>query len=133
MANMTRKDALQIAATLLDAANMENYRPDEKLTDVNYLDALEVIANMITQLSKPRKAVVSKARKGNEGLAQWVYNHAGDVVTTKDIVNMGNVHIQTTQKASAVLRVACDLGLFKKGDGKKVAYSKVYGQEVSED
>jgi hypothetical protein len=39
---------------------------------------------------------------------------------------MGNVNIQTTQKASAVLRVGCELGLFTKGDGKKVAYAKNY-------
>jgi hypothetical protein len=81
---------------------------------------------MVEQLAKPRKTVVSKARKGNESLAKWVYNHSGDTVTTTEVVAMGNVNIQTTQKASAVLRVGCELGLFTMGDGKKVAYAKNY-------
>lgn len=125
---MTRKNALQIAYTLLDAANTESYRPIDALKDVDYLEAADVLGKMIDQLAKPRKAVVSKARKGNEALAKWVYDHAGDEVTTKDVVAMGKPEISTTQKAAAVLRVATELGLFVKGDGKKVAYAKVYGE-----
>lgn len=109
--NITRAQALQFA--------IDNIDNDE---------VKDVLSKMLAQVTKPRKAVVSKARLGNEALAKWVYDHAGDVVTTKDVVAMDNPSIMTTQKASAVLRVACELGLFAKGDGKTVAYAKVYGE-----
>ena len=127
MANITRKQALSIAINAVNYLNVEAISLGG-LTGDDYMEVADVLAHMVEQLSKPRKAVVSKARKGNEALAQWVYDHAGDVVTTKDVVAMGKPEIMTTQKASAVLRVACDMGLFVKGDGKKVAYSKVYGE-----
>ena len=118
--NITRAQALTNAIEwITDAAG----------GDVEMLQTVEVLSKMLAQVTKPRKAAVSKARKGNEALAQWVYEHVGDTVTTKDVVNLGNVNIMTTQKASAVLRVACELGLFTKGDGKKVAYAKVYPTE----
>ena len=97
--------------------------PSEKSDEI-----IAVLKKMHEQLVKPRAKAVSKARKGNEALAKWVYDHAGDVVTTKDVVAMGKPEIATTQKAAAVLRVACEMGLFTKGDGKKVAYAKVYGE-----
>lgn len=124
-ASITRKSALSIAIAALDYMNTEAIRP-EALADADYLAAIEVMGNMVEQLSKPRAKAVSKARKSNEALAQWVYDHAGDVVTTKDVVAMGKPEIATTQKAAAVLRVACEMGLFTKGDGKKVAYAKIY-------
>lgn len=127
MANITRKQALSIAITAVNYLNVEAISLGG-LTGDDYVEVADVLAHMVEQLSKPRKAVVSKARKSNEALAQWVYDHAGDVVTTKDVVAMGKPEIMTTQKASAVLRVACDMGLFVKGDGKKVAYAKVYGE-----
>lgn len=125
MANITRKQALQIAYVALDYMNCEALHP-EPLKDVDYIEAMEVVGKMIDQLSKPRAKTISKARKVNEGLAKKVYNLAGDVVTSKDVVNMGLPEILTTQKAIAVLRVGCELGLFVRGDGKKVAYAKVY-------
>lgn len=125
MANITRKQALQIAHVALGYMNCEALYP-EVLKDVDYTEAMDVIGKMIDQLSKPRAKAVSKARKVNENLAQWVYDHSGDVVTTKDVVAMGKPEITTTQKAAAVLRVACEMGLFNKGDGKKVAYAKNY-------
>lgn len=125
MTNITRKQALQIAYVALDYMNCEALRP-ETFKDVDYIEAMEVIGKMIDQLSKPRVKTISKARKVNEGLAKKVYDLAGDVVTSKDVVNMGLPEILTTQKAIAVLRVGCELGLFVKGDGKKVAYAKVY-------
>ena len=127
MANITRKQALSIAINAVNYLNVEAISLGG-LTGDDYMEVADVLAHIVEQLSKPRKAVVSKARKGNEALAQWVYDHAGDVVTTKDVVAMGKPEIMTTQKASAVLRVACDMGLFVKGDGKKVTYSKVYGE-----
>lgn len=119
--NMTRAQALQFAINFITTVDA-----DAEVTDPMAKEAIEVLGNMHEQLTKPRAKAVSKARKGNEALAQWVYNHAGDVVTTKDVVAMGKPEITTTQKAAAVLRVACELGLFTKGDGKQVAYAKVY-------
>ena len=125
-ANITRKSALSAAIIALDYLNFEGIY--DLGIDDNYNDIKETLNKMLEQVSKPRAKAISKARKGNEALAQWVYDHAGDVVTTKDIVAMGKPEIATTQKAAAVLRVACEMGLFTKGDGKKVAYAKVYGE-----
>lgn len=107
---ITRKAALEYAI-----ANL----PENEYT--------AVLANMVTQLSKPRKAVVSKARKMNENLAEWAYKNApADTITTKGLVELGNPEIATTQKASAVLRVACEMGYFEKvEDKRKVAYRKI--------
>ena len=72
----------------------------------------EVLVKMHAQLVKPRKAVVSKARLMNENLAQKVAGmlHANGN-TAKEIVGFGIPEILTTQKATAVMRVACDMGL----------------------
>lgn len=109
--NMTRKQAL---------TNAINY--SKGCGDYN---TAEVLEKMLEQVSKPRKAVVSKARKINENLATNVAKMCGDEVTTKDVVALGLPEITTTQKAAAVLRVATELGLFEKVvDGKKVSYRK---------
>lgn len=105
---ITRKAALEFAI-----ANL----PENEYT--------AVLAKMLEQISKPRKAVVSKARLLNEGLARKVVEQfpAEGSVTTKDVVGMGFPEIATTQKAAAVLRVACELGIATKDvDGKKVSY-----------
>lgn len=110
---MTRKQALEFAI-----ANIEN----EEVT--------EVLSKMLESISKPRAKQVSKARIGNENLAHKVAeliadNHA-TAITTKDVVALGIPEITTTQKAAAVLRVACELGRFEKVvDGKKVGYRKI--------
>lgn len=92
-------------------------------------DTAEVLGNMLAQVTKPRKAAVSKARKMNENLVGKVYDLAGDEVTTKDVVALGLPEIATTQKAAAVLRVACELGKFEKvTEGKKVTYKKVIAE-----
>lgn len=126
MANITRKQALSIAISAVNYLNIEAISLGG-LTGDDYVEVADVLSHMVEQLSKPRAKAVSKARKVNEGLAKKVYDLAGDVVTSKDVVNMGLPEISTTQKAIAVLRVGCELGLFVKGDGKKVAYAKVYG------
>lgn len=106
---ITRKSALEFAIANLDNA-----------------EVCEVLQRMLDSISKPRKATTSKARVMNENLAKWVAEHTEGAVTTKDVVNYGNPEIATTQKASAVLRVAVELGLFEKvTDGKKVTYHKV--------
>ena len=88
-----------------------------------------VLGNMLAQVTKPRKAAVSKARKMNENLVDKVFELAGAEVTTKDVVALGIPEITTTQKAAAVLRVACELGKFEKvTESKKVAYKKVIAE-----
>lgn len=85
----------------------------------------EVLGKMLEQVSKPRKAVVSKARKMNENLAAKVAKMCDGEVTTKDVVALGLPEITTTQKAAAVLRIATEMELFEKvADGKKVSYRK---------
>lgn len=91
---------------------------------------VEVLEKMLAQVTKPRKAAVSKARKVNEILAKKVTELIADnhetAVTTKDVVALGIPEITTTQKAAAVLRVACELGYFEKVvDGKKAGYKKI--------
>ncbi len=90
-------------------------------------EVIEVLTKMHTQLTTPRKAVVSKARKGNEALATKVRDAIsanGNGMSTKDIVALGIVGITTTQKAAAVCKVACELGyLHKCVDGKSITYA----------
>jgi hypothetical protein len=110
--NITRAQALQFA--------IDNIDNDE---------VKDVLGKMLAQVTKPRKAAVSKARKMNENLVNKIYDLAGDEVTTKDVVAFGLPEIATTQKAAAVLRVACELGKFEKvTEGKKVAYKKVMAE-----
>ena len=122
--NITRAQALQFAMKLI-----------EDTSDApEYVAAHEVLGNMLAQVTKPRKAAVSKARKVNENLAKKVAELVADdhdtAVTTKDVVALGIPEITTTQKAAAVLRVACELGKFEKVvDGKKVGYKKVVATE----
>ena len=90
-------------------------------------EVVDVLTKMHAQLTKPRKATVSKARKLNEGLAAKVRDAIsahGDGMSTKDIVALGIPEILTTQKASAVCRVAVELGyLHKCVDGKSITYA----------
>lgn len=121
--NMTRAQALQFA--------MDNIVANcgDDLEKCGGDVALEVLSKMLEQISKPRKAVVSKARKINENLANAIAKMAEGEVTTKDIVAFGIPEIGTTQKAAAVLRVATEMGLFEKvTEGKKVAYKKVIAE-----
>ncbi len=107
---ITRKAALEFAI-----ANLDN------------VEVCAVLQKMLDSISKPRKATTSKARVKNESLAKWLHVHASEgEITTKEVVNYGNPEIATTQKASAVLRVAVEQGLFEKVvDGKKVSYRKL--------
>jgi hypothetical protein len=122
--NMTRAQALQFA--------MDNIITNcgDDLEKCGGDVALEVLNKMYEQVTKPRKAAVTKARKVNENLADKVTKLVADnhdtAITTKDVVALGLPEITTTQKAAAVLRVACELGKFEKViDGKKVGYKKV--------
>lgn len=118
--NITRAQALEFAINIIQIA-VEN-----GITESDGVAETEVLSKMLAQVTKPRKAAVSKARKINEILAFKVTELAGDEVTTKDVVALGIPEVATTQKAAAVLRVACELGYFEKvTEGKKVTYKKV--------
>lgn len=131
---ITRKSALSAAIIAFDFLNMESIRP-EGMPDVDYMEVKQTLANMLEQVSKPRAKAVSKARKMNENLAERIcecFPIDGSTVTTKDVVNMGFPEIATTQKAAAVLRVACELGLASKVvDGKKISYKSADDSEVA--
>ena len=131
MSNVTRKSALSAAIIAFDFLNMEGIRP-EGMSDVDYMEVKETLSKMLEQVSKPRAKAVSKARKMNENLAERImecFPFDGGLQTTKDVVAMGFAEITTTQKAAAVLRVACEMGLAEKvTEGKKVAYKKVIAE-----
>lgn len=119
----TRKQALSIAITALDYLNTEAITIGG-LTGDDYLEVAAVLGNMLAQVSKPRAKAVSKARKMNENLAAEVAKALpAEGLTSKQIVELGNPAITTTQKAAAVMRVAEELGLAHKvKDGKKISY-----------
>lgn len=120
---VTRKVALTAGIIALDYLNMENIRP-ESMGDLDYAEAIQVLVKIVEQVSKPRKAVVSKARKINENLAAEVCKHIpAEGLTSKEIVALGLPEITTTQKAAAVMRVAEELGLASKvKEGKNIRY-----------
>lgn len=120
---ITRKSALSAAIIAFDFLNMESIRP-EGMPDVDYTEVKEVLGNMLAQVSKPRAKAVSKARLMNETLAREIAKALpAEGLTSKQIVELGNPAITTTQKAAAVMRVAEELGLaVKVKDGKKISY-----------
>ena len=87
----------------------------------------DVLKKMHEQLMKPRAKAVSKARVANEGLAKKLHAavvERGDGMSTKDFVALGMPEITTTQKAAAVARVACEMGLLTKCvNGKAITYA----------
>lgn len=108
---ITRADALTIAM--------------ERCADMP--EVCDVLGKMHASITKPRAPQTSKARVANERLASKVrdgISAMGGIATTKEIVNLGIPEIATTQKAAAVCRVACELGLLHKNvNGKSVTYS----------
>ena len=121
--NTIRKSALSAAIIAFDFLNMEAIRP-EGMPDVDYMEVKEVLGNMLAQISKPRAKAVSKARLMNENLAREIAKILpAEGLTSKQIVELGNPAITTTQKAAAVMRVAEEMGLAAKiKDGKKISY-----------
>lgn len=120
--NVTRKSALSAAIIAFDYLNFEGIY-DLNIDD-NYNDIKETLSKMLEQVSKPRAKAVSKARMMNENLAAEVAKALpAEGLTSKQIVELGNPAIATTQKAAAVMRVAEELGLARKvKDGKKISY-----------
>lgn len=132
--NVTRKQALSIAITAVNYLNTEAIAIGG-LTGDDYLAVADVLANMLAQISKPRAKAVSKARKMNENLAAEVAKALpAEGLTSKQIVELGNPAITTTQKAAAVMRVAEELGLAHKiKDGKKISYVPAEGEDVEDE
>lgn len=118
---MTRAQALEFAINFMITVDT-----DAEVDDPMAKETVAVLTKMHEQLSKPHAKAVSKARKLNESLAEKVaecFPFDGGLQTTKDVVEMGFPEITTTQKAAAVLRVACKMGWVEKiANGKKVAY-----------
>lgn len=87
----------------------------------------EVLKNMHEQLVKPRAKAVSKARIANEGLARKVSEMLpAEGMGSKAIVGLGLPEVSTTQKAAAVMRVACELGIAEKVvDKKNITYKPI--------
>lgn len=131
--NVTRKSALSAAIIALDYLNFEGIKIEGIAED--YSDIKETLSNMLVQVSKPRAKAVSKARKMNENLAAEVAKALpAEGLTSKQIVELGNPAITTTQKAAAVMRVAEELGLAHKvKDGKKISYVPAEGEDVEDE
>lgn len=129
---ITRKSALSAAIIAFDYLNFEGIQIEGIAED--YSDIKETLGKMLEQVSKPRAKAISKARKMNENLAERVmecFPFDGRLQTTKDVVAMGFAEIATTQKAAAVLRVACEMGLAEKvTEGKKIAYRAVSAESA---
>lgn len=87
----------------------------------------EILKKMHEQLTKPRKAAVSKARVANEGLAKKLAKLLpAEGLGSKGIVGLGIPEVATTQKAAAVMRVAEELGLVEKVvDKKNITYKPI--------
>ena len=117
--NITRKQALVNALIFCNYANAEAVHIPEH-EDIDWVATGEVLE----QVAKPRAKAVSKARKMNENLAAEVAKMLpAEGLTSKQIVELGNPAITTTQKAAAVMRVAEELGYAHKvKDGKKISY-----------
>ena len=90
-------------------------------------EVLPVLLNMHEQLVKPRAKAVSKARIANENLARKLAKMLpAEGIGSKAIVGFGLPEVATTQKAAAVMRVACELGLAEKVvDKKNITYKPI--------
>ena len=90
-------------------------------------EAIEVLAKMHEQLTKPRKKsdTKSKARILNEGLANdCVAAMAGHEAVTGKWLQEHVRGLMTPQKTTAVMKIAVDDGrVIKAKDGKTVTYS----------
>lgn len=120
---ITRKQALENALIFCNYANVTALTIEGN-EGIDWVETANVLAKMHEQVSKPRAKAVSKARKMNENLAVEIVNILpAEGLTSKQIVELGNPAVTTTQKAAAVMRVAEELGLAHKvKDGKKITY-----------
>lgn len=130
---ITRADAIAFAYdVILGIVTGDGFALDEdndKATKV-----LPVLKKMHEQLVKPRKAVVSKARLLNEGLAVKIAKLLpAEGLTSKGIVELGFPEVATTQKAVAVMRVAEELELVERlKDGKTITFKPIASEGEEE-
>jgi len=123
MANkkMTRAEALeQVIDFISDEDNISE--PEE------WEEALKVLKNMHTQLTKPRAASTSKSKTAleNEATARKLYEitPAGTVFDSKFV--MEHTMAMTPQKVVGIMKVGIALGLFEKfKEGKQTVYRKL--------
>lgn len=115
---ITRAQAIESALMLVK----ESAEFDDKWNEV-----AEVLQKMHDQLTKPRKATISKARLANESLARKIAKVLPtEGLTSKGIVGLGFPEVATTQKAVAVMRVAEELGLVERiKDGKTITFKAI--------
>lgn len=107
---ITRADALKAAIAYAQADGNEQ--------------VADVLSRMLTSITRPRAKQTSKARKDNEELAKWLRDFVsahGDGVTASEIAKAGNSAVQSSQKATAVAKVAIELGYLTRNKSGKVA------------
>lgn len=116
---ITRADAIAFAYdVILGIITGDGFALEED--NAKAAEVLPVLLKMHEQLVKPRKAVVSKARLLNEGLAVKIAKQLpAEGLSSKGIVGLGFPEVATTQKAVAVMRVAEELGLVERVKDKK--------------
>lgn len=123
---ITRAQAIERAIGAVEHAR-DMWETDGDWSPEQSDEVITVLKNMHAQLVKPRAKAVSKARLANEGLARKVAAMLpAEGIGSKAIVGLGIAEVATTQKAAAVMRVACELGLAEKVvDKKNITYKPV--------
>lgn len=123
---ITRAQAIDYAISAVEHTR-EYWETDGDWSPEKSDEIIAILKNMHTQLTKPRKAAVSKARVANEGLAKKLAKLLpAEGLGSKGIVGLGIPEVATTQKAAAVMRVAEELGLVEKVvDKKNITYKPI--------
>ena len=123
---ITRAQAIDYAISAVKHTR-EYWETDGDWSPEKSDEIIAILKNMHTQLTKPRKAAVSKARVANEGLAKKLAKLLpAEGLGSKGIVGLGIPEVATTQKAAAVMRVAEELGLVEKVvDKKNITYKPI--------
>lgn len=123
---ITRAQAIDYAISAVEHTR-EYWETDGDWSPEKSDEIIAILKKMHEQLVKPRAKAVSKARLANEGLARKVAAMLpAEGIGSKAIVGLGLPEVATTQKAAAVMRVACELGLAEKVvDKKNITYKPV--------
>ena len=123
---ITRAQAIDYAISAVEHTR-EYWETDGDWSPEKSDEIIAILKKMHEQLTKPRKAAVSKARVANEGLAKKLAKLLpAEGLGSKGIVGLGISEVATTQKAAAVMRVAEELGLVEKVvDKKNITYKPI--------
>lgn len=123
---ITRAQAIDYAISAVEHTR-EYWETDGDWSPEKSDEIIAILKKMHEQLTKPRKAAVSKARVANEGLAKKLAKLLpAEGLGSKGIVGLGIPEVATTQKAAAVMRVAEELGLVEKVvDKKNITYKPI--------